>query len=206
MDRTAAKYQLEVVEYSQSVKSDLKALDSELASPDLVYLHQEDTRWPSETGQVLINTIGRFAPTVVAVSIFENDALLRNDQNAAAFRNDLVSAASVRWRIIESSSSDGTYHECSMSSEASVRLRVNTRTAAIFRKAPQPDAPCPPRCNPNAGPNAGTGQPAPPSRVQISLPRLPSASSFWSMLSPIRRKRWSFLGPRVNTSSRPRIR
>jgi hypothetical protein len=111
--RTAAKYELEVDDYSQSVKSDLEALDSPLASTDLLALHLEDTRWRSETGQVMIDNIGRFAPTAVGVSMFKNDALLGNDQNAAAFRNDFVSAASARWKIIDASSSDGTYHECS---------------------------------------------------------------------------------------------
>ena len=111
--RTAAKYRLEVDDYSQSVKGDLDALDSALPSTNLFALILKDTRWRSETGQVMINNIGRFAPTAVSVSMFQNDALLGNDQNAAAFRNDLVSAASARWKIIDASSSDGTYHECS---------------------------------------------------------------------------------------------
>ena len=111
--RTAAKYQLEVDDYSQSVKSDLEALESPLASTDLFALLLKDTRWRSETGKVMINNIGSLVSTAVGVSMFNNDALLGNDQNAAAFKKDFVSAASARWKIIEASSSDGTYHECS---------------------------------------------------------------------------------------------
>lgn len=85
---------------------------------------------------------------------------------------------------------------------ADVRNGVDCRQAALF----------------TAGPRAGVASPTlraiqhPRSQraaltlVQIRRLSEPSGLSFWSVFSPSTRKRWSFFGPRVNSTSVPRSR
>lgn len=109
--QVAADYGSLVKDYSKSASRDLKALDSPIATEHLFALLVEDTRLRSEAGPVMINNLGAAANSV-GVSMFRNNDLLGSDSNTENLRRDLISAASGHWKIIEDSSSDGTYHEC----------------------------------------------------------------------------------------------
>ena len=110
--QVAAHYGSTVDDYSKSVSRDLKALDSPIATEHLFALSLENTRWRSESGQVMINNIGAASQKSVGVSMFRNNDLLGSNSNTENLRRDLIAAASSRWKIIDAPSSDGTYHEC----------------------------------------------------------------------------------------------
>lgn len=110
--QVAADYGSLVNDYSKSASRDLKALDSPIATEHLFALLVEDTRWRSEAGPVMINNLGAASAKSVRVSMFRNNDLLGFDSNTENLRRDLISATSGRWKVIDDSSSDGTYHEC----------------------------------------------------------------------------------------------
>ena len=112
VSQVASRYELTIVDYSESASRDLEALDSTIATKHLFALFLEDPRWGSEAGPVMINNFGASSAMSVGVSMFRNNDLLGSDINTEKLRRDLIATASSRWRIIDAPSSDGTFHEC----------------------------------------------------------------------------------------------